>query len=265
MQTKWNLLQLFGDTGSAAWIPTGVTAADAGQQERAETLPRDAAAENPEKPSWEQLMEDPEYNSRMQRVVQARLRKAGEAESQLQVLSPVLEKLAKHYGLQWQNPDYAALAQAVQADGTEQATPEKRNMPEQQPDPARRYAGHIRDLETQAAALQTKIPGFDLRRELGNPVFVRLTAPGSGLTVEDAYFAVHRERLQREAMEAGAQTAARKLSDSIRAGSYRPRENTGRQAAAVDVFDYRRATPQQRAELKQRIREAAARGEKLYP
>ncbi len=258
---NWHLLQLFGDTGSAADTITGDMAADAGQQDRANNPPRDAAGETP-KMRWEEIMADPEYNARMQAVVQSRLRSAKDAEEKLKTLTPALERLAARYGLDGKELDHAALARAVQEEG---AAPEKENAPGSQSvrtgEPSR-FTEHIRGLERQAAALQRHVPDFDLRRELQNPVFVRLTAPGSGLTVEDAYFAVHRARLQSAAVE----TAARKISNSIRSGSYRPRENgTTAQAASVAAFDYRNATAQQRAELKQRIREAAARGEKLYP
>ncbi len=254
---NWHLLQLFGDTGSAADTITGEMAADAGQQDRANHEPRDAAGETP-KPRWEEIIADPEYNARMQEVVQARLRSAKDAEETLRTLTPALKRLAARYGLDGETLDHAALARAVEEEG---AAPEKENAPGSQSVPSR-FVGHIRGLELQAAALQRQVPDFDLRRELENPVFVRLTAPGSGLTVEDAYFAVHRARLQSAAVE----TAARKISNSIRSGSYRPKENgTVAQAASVAAFDYRNATAQQRAELKQRIREAAARGEKLYP
>jgi hypothetical protein len=37
------------------------------------------------------------------------------------------------------------------------------------------------------------------------------------------------------------------------------------QATSVNVFDYRNASPGQRADLKKRILEASAQGRKLYP
>lgn len=247
---NWQLLQMFAD--AADTIP-GVTAADAGQH-RAD-IPRDAAAETPEKPSWEQLMADPDYNRQMQAVVRSRLREAASAEEDLQTLAPALKRLAGRYGLPTEQMDYAALTRAV----TEDDAPDARNEPGLR---SGGFTAHIRELERQGAALQKRYPGFDLRRELNDPVFARLTAPGSGLTVEDAYFAVHRQRLQAEAEEAASQ----KIADSIRAGSRRPRENgTEGQAPSVAALDYRAATPGQREALKRRIREAAARGEKVYP
>ena len=128
------------------------------------------------------------------------------------------------------------------------------------------YVRHLRGLEQQAEALKTLFPGFDLRRELDDPVFARMTAPDVGIRVEDAYYAVHRQEIQSAAMQVTAQKTAQMLSDAVRSGSLRPREHgTVSQGASLTGFDYRSATPQQKAALKKRIREATARGEKLYP
>ena len=63
-----------------------------------------------------------------------------------------------------------------------------------------------------------------------------------------------------------AQKTAQKISNAIQAGTRRPDENgTSGQAASVTTFNYRNASIEQRNALKKRIREAAARGEKLYP
>jgi len=51
---------------------------------------------------------------------------------------------------------------------------------------------HIEGLRQEGEELKKTFPNFDLQNELQNPVFRRMTAPGSGLTVADAYYAVHR-------------------------------------------------------------------------
>ena len=60
--------------------------------------------------------------------------------------------------------------------------------------------------------------------------------------------------------------ATEKLTAAILSGSRRPEEAglRGTQSPSA-TFDYRRATPDQRAAFKRRIRAAAARGEKIYP
>ena len=124
------------------------------------------------------------------------------------------------------------------------------------------FRNHLRELERQAEQMKICFPGFDLRQELQNPVFARMTAPGVGLSVEDAYYAVHRRELQ----SAAVQVAKQQVSNAIAAGARRPRENgLSGQAPAVSTFDYRTASRQEREDLKRRIRLAAAEGKKLYP
>jgi hypothetical protein len=89
-----------------------------------------------------------------------------------------------------------------------------------------------------------------------------MTSPNVGLSVEDAYYAVHRNEIQRAAMQVTAQTVAKKISNDIQAGSRRPNENgTSGQAPSVTTFDYRSMSPEQRRALKDRIYS----GEKIYP
>ena len=114
---------------------------------------------------------------------------------------------------------------------------------------------------------QKRLVSFDLRKELQNPVFARMTAPGTGImSVEDAYRAVHRKEIEAAQSQVIAQQTAQKISNAIQAGSRRPDENgTSGQSPSVTTFDYSKASKAQRDALKQQIRAAAARGEKLYP
>jgi hypothetical protein len=67
-------------------------------------------------------------------------------------------------------------------------------------------------------------------------------------------------------MQVVAQKTAQKISNAIQSGSRRPDEaGISSQAPSVTTFNYRNASIEQRNALKQRIRDAAARGEKLYP
>ena len=93
-------------------------------------------------------------------------------------------------------------------------------------------------------------------------MFVKLTAPHVGLSVEDAYMAVH----HRELMEAVARGARQEVTNSIRAGAARPAEHgINATAPGVVTFDYKNATRSQREAFKKEIYAAAARGEKIYP
>jgi hypothetical protein len=129
-----------------------------------------------------------------------------------------------------------------------------------------RIQQHFMKLEQQGDAMKKVFPNFDLRKELENPAFFRMTSPNVGISVEDAYYAVHRNEIQTAAMQVTAQKTAEKISNSIQSGSRRPDESgTSSQAPSVSTFDYRNASREQREAIKKRIREAAARGEKLYP
>ena len=243
--------------------------------------------ETPARMSWDEIMKDPEYNKQMQAVVQSRLRTAKTAEDNLNKLAPTIELLARKYNLDPNNIDYEALNKAVNDDddyyenkalemGVSVETAKK--IDRQERDNAREQAQaertiqeqkiqqHFIKLEQQAEAMKKVFPNFDLRTELQNPAFARMTHPNVGISVEDAYYAVHRNEIQTASMQVAAQKTAEKISNAIQAGSRRPDEaGTSSQAPSVSTFDYRNASREQREALKKRIRDAAARGEKLYP
>lgn len=281
---------------NAAKLPQGAGRTAPNAQQVQQTNEQAAAADNPSEEtktdtparmSWDEIMADPEYNKQMQTVIQQRLRSAKAAEENLGKMTPAMEVLARKYNLDPANLDYDALAQAINDDNDyyenkalEMGVPletakkidqEERTTARQQREQARtieqqKIAQHIQSLEQQGEAMKKTFPNFDLRAELQNPVFARLTAPNSGLSVEDAYYAVHRKEIQTAAMQVTAQKTAQKISNSIQAGQRRPTENgASAQASSVTTFDYRTASREQREALKRQIREAAARGEKVYP
>lgn len=241
----------------------------------------------PARMTWEQIKADPEYNQELQRMMQGRLKGAKAAQDAMGKLAPALEVLARKHGMDPANIDYEALAQKIHDDdefyenkALEMGVPlntakkidqEERATARAQREQARtleqqRIMQHFSGLEQQAQAMKATFPDFDLRRELQNPAFARMTAPNVGISVEDAYYAVHRKEIQQASMQVAAQKTAQQISNAIQSGSRRPDENgTSGQAPSATTFNYRNATPQQRAELKKRIRDAAARGEKLYP
>ena len=116
---------------------------------------------------------------------------------------------------------------------------------------------HFERLCAEAEALHRSEPGFDLDAALHDPRFLRLTAPGVGVPVADAWYALHRdeyaEDLRRESMERAAAAVA--------AGRLRPREGGRTSGGELMGTDPRHMSPAQRAELKERIK----RGEKVYP
>ena len=265
---------------------------EAGQEQAQEQPAQQAAAADTEteepntetkaRPSLKEILEDPEYNKEMQAIVQSRLRSAKAAEETLGKLNSALEMQALKFGLDPSNIDYdelakkmadreayvedKALREGVTYDEADQAVDkelkaasekrQQRTLEEQA------FQQHIMKLEQQGEAMKQVFPNFDLRKELQIPAFARMTSPNVGISVEDAYYAVHRKELQTAAMQVTAQKTAQMISNSIASGSRRPDENgTSGQAPSVTTFDYRSMSPERRNALKQRIRS----GEKIYP
>ena len=242
---------------------------------------------SPTRMSWDEIMADPEYNRQMQSVVQSRLKSAKAAEENLAKLAPALELLARKHNLDTANMDYDAIAKAISDDdayyedmalekgmtleAAKKLDQQEREHARQQREEARnleeqKLRNHFMKLEQQGEAMKKVFPNFDLRKELQNPVFARMTSPNVGVSVEDAYHAVHRKEIMTAGMQVTAQKTKEQISNAIQAGARRPDENgTSGQSASVTTFDYSKASKAQREALKREIYAAKARGEKLYP
>ena len=271
------------------------TAKTEDEPKAAENTEQVAAAENPteektEKParmSWDEIMADPEYNRQMQAVVQSRLKSSKGAEEALAKVTPALELLARKYKLDPSKMDYDALAKAISDDdayyedkalqmGTSVETAKKIDQQERDTERQQKAAelslqeqkirNHFISLENQATEFQKIIPGFNLQTELKNPAFLRMTSPNVGISVRDAYYAVHHDEMQTAAMKATAKATAQNISNNIQARQRRPDENgISGQAPSATTFDYRNASRDQREAFKKDLRARMARGEKVYP
>lgn len=232
--------------------------------------------------SWDEIVKDPEYNQELQKLIKARLRESGAYKEAMEALSPALDLLSRQYGIDPGTKDYKALAQKITDDnhyyenkaletGDSVETVKKLEQQEIELNRFRRQEAqnleaqknirHIESLERQGEAMKAKFPGFDLRKELQNPVFARMTAPDSGLTVEDAYYAVHRAEIQSAQAKVVADQTAKQMANSIRSNAARPDESGSRQGSSTVSFDYSKASRAQREELKRRIRS----GERILP
>lgn len=245
--------------------------------------------------SWKDIKRDPEYkkqyDAEMQNAILSRLKtekkNAQPARDALAAMTPALELMAKKYGLDTKNMDYKALATAIENDdayyeqkamelGTSVETAKRIDQLERSEERKKaaqaktleemKKRNHIMKIASQSEALRKTFPNFDIRAELKNPAFARLVDPSIGMSVEDAYHAVHRKEIQAAQMQYAAQRTAEQMSNAIASGQKRPDEagSTG-QAPSVSKFDYRNASKAQREALKKEIRAAAARGEKVYP
>ena len=241
----------------------------------------------PTRMSWDEIMADPEYNKQMQATIKSRLKAAGNAEEALAKIAPALEVLARKHGQDPANPDYEALAKAINDDDAYYedkalemgvSVEAAKRIDQQERDDARKKWEEVRTLEQQkiqqhfvkleqqGEALKKTFPNFNLREELKNPKFAQMTSPNSLMSLEDAYYAVHRKEIDAARSQVIAQQTKQQISNSIQAGSHRPDENgTSGQSASVTTFDYSKASKSQREALKREIYAAKARGEKLYP
>lgn len=198
-----------------------------------------------------------QYDAEMQAAVQGRLRdanerlKAAEADQQaLATLKPMLDAMAKQNGMEAGNyqgivdkyldsdslyeeeslrtgTPIAALKQIQQLKAERDRNAQQVSQFTQQAQAEQ----HIRGLVMQAEDLKQKYPMFDLQKEMQNEQFVRMTSPNGGLTVEQAFAALHHNELQQYAMQAAAQQTRRQAAETVKANMARPRENAGRTTA----------------------------------
>lgn len=271
----------------ASILPT----AEVDREPNVESAPTKEEASVEKRLSWDDIKKDPEYkkayDNEVQSIIKARFKTEKPAKDALEAMTPAIEIMARKYGLDAKNMDYNALAEAINNDdayyeekalemGTSVETAKRVDQMEREE--ARRkeiesrslqekqMRDHFIKLETQAEALKQTFPNFDLRNELKNPTFARLTAPNSPLSLEDAYYAVHRKEIQMASMQIATQKTAEQISSAIQAGQRRPDElGSSSQAPSTSTFDYSKASKAQREAVRAQIRAAKARGEKLYP
>lgn len=255
--------------------------------EQEQVVEQDDAAEKPTEASkrmtWDEIKADPEYGEELNRMMRERTKKSKEAEEALKKLTPSLQVLAQLYDMESSEIDYQELSQKILDDdrfytdkaldmGVDPEVAKKLSqfdlMKEREDQRAEEQMLqlHYTNLVNQGDALKSKYPNFDLQTELKNPAFARMTAPGVNVPVETAYYAIHRQEIEQAAIKAATDQTTKNVANAVRSGTMRPQENGSSAAApSVSTFDYRKASPEQRAALKARIRQAGARGEKIYP
>lgn len=239
-----------------------------------ETAQAEEAKETP-RPGydWDEVMKDPEMNRRMQETVRNAKKKAQAAEDALEALAPALKAQAEEYGLDPENIDYVTLGKHLSGEYDEKAL--EMGLPretvvkmeqQQRIDAENLDRKHIMGLVQQGEEMKKVFPNFDLRAELQNPMFLRLTSRGVNIPVQDAYYLVHRHELEQAQARVVEQKATERVQNTIRAGAARPTENgASSQAPTVTSVDWKNATPEQRRAQARAIRLAAAKGEKIYP
>lgn len=116
---------------------------------------------------------------------------------------------------------------------------------------------HFSKLTQQAEELRKTFPDFDLRAELQNPEFFRLTSPEVGISVEDAFYTLHGKELAAASMKAGMERAQQQLGKTIRAQGMRPIEGAAHgqgQPAAQAPMDFSHMTRREREAFRSQVK-----------
>ena len=115
---------------------------------------------------------------------------------------------------------------------------------------------HFQKLAAQAEELKKTFPGFDLKTEMQNEVFRRLTMPGSGVTLEDAYYTIHRKELGPQIMAYGMNRAREQMGQTIQAQRARPTEGAMRRQGSVAAdmkIDFSKLSRKERDEYRRQV------------
>jgi hypothetical protein len=274
--------------------------ADKEQAAAVTTEEKTEKTETPKRLTWDEILKDPEYNKNMQETVQKRVAKLKQSEDTLNNIAPIVSLLADKYHIDASDLskiDTSKFTEAIANEDKGDAYYEKRGMElgisaeearklekadnlkkaqeaiklrekllQQQTIQQQKAQNHFDGIIAQGEKLKEIYPSFDLKTELENPVFIRLTQPDSGISVSQAYRSIHIDEIQAASMQVAAQKAAEKVANSIRSNGSRPVENgLSSVSPSVTSFDYRNASKDQRESIKKQIRFAAAHGQKIYP
>lgn len=242
-----------------------------------ETEPQSAA----KRMTWDEIKADPEYKEQINNIVRARLKDADTARTQMQIITPMLEVIARKYGMDPENIDYEALnkkvndddeyyASAAMENGTDVAAEKAIDQKRRDEARAQRYSQeqerqriiseHFQNLRAQEAELKKVYPNFSLDKELENPAFVRITAPGTNVPLKNAYIAFHADEISAAQAQVVAQKTAQDISRTIQAGKMRPNEAKASQAPVNTPFKMLSL-----AEVRAGIDRAARQGKRYYP
>ena len=238
-------LQLFAD-GGAGGDGTGAAGSDAGsqggQQPGTEANGQQSA---PQEPTFDELIKGKykaDYDARVQKTIQARMRGAKANEERLAKTEPLLQMLGQKYSVDPGDVDglMAALdndEQMWQAEAADKGmsvenlkalrTAERENaMLKRQQELNQREAA-ARETYTkwvaQAEQAKQKFPGLDLESCLEDAQFVSMLQ--SGVDVESAYWARYHDDIMQAGMEKATTEAQKKLSASVASGSRSPTES----------------------------------------
>lgn len=100
---------------------------------------------------------------------------------------------------------------------------------------------HLQNMIGQAEQLKTEFPNFDIEKELNDNRFKRLVDPpelgGAGISVKDAYFAVHNKEIMKATVSNAVNQAQIRTANAVTSNKERPVENGLSNNASVIIKD----------------------------
>lgn len=249
-----DLLQLFAEGGESGDAGGMGVAADptANEQGVAENTAEQPPAAEEGKPvdddaAFDEMVKKGgrfarQYNQRVKAAVDERMHKAKEGAERLERQNPIMERLAKKYGVK--ADDYDALNAAMEEDDPsfdEEAMKrgltreqyrdvrrierENQTFRQQQEEQNRRAAAEriVSQWRTEGEQVKAIYPGFEFDAEMENEEFSNLLK--CGVNVRTAYEVIHKDDIIPAAMQYAAKTVSSKLAKSVAANQARPVEN----------------------------------------
>lgn len=249
-------------------------------QDNSATQPVQAEAPAPAEKTiderWEELKKGEyaqQYGRDVQAAIQDRFKNARDLDGEMKKLAPMLEVLRNRAGVQSNDE---LISKIMDDDSLYEEEADKHGMTveayklfkaqqQQLQEAQQREAeslrdqqlrGHYNTLVQQAEELKKSYPGFDLQKELQDERFFRMTSIEGGVSVEDAFFALHRAELAPQMMAYGMQRAKEQMGQTLQANRRRPAEGAakpGGQPSAPVAIDPRKLTRRERDELRRQI------------
>lgn len=282
-------LQLFAEESMGGESVQDATVQGEASVDSTDTTGQDATVEQE---SFDSLINGKyknDFNQRVEGILKKRLAKSKKDTELIDRIGPALQLIGKNYGMDIEDirkADIDALIQAAmndnrfyediaaqmglsedQAKRVYQTEQRNKQLEKQEQERAEELEQRqvFANLVKQGDALKQKYPSFDLDREMQNEEFLKMVIPtskgGLGIPMENAFYALHKDEIERGAMQYAVQRTAEQISNSIQAGAARPREaglssQVGNGSLTVNP---RNLSKEQREEIRKRVQ----RGEKI--
>ena len=230
-----------------------------GTQQQAQEAPQPEQAEQPQTDTiqarWEQAKKGEFkelYGQDVQRAVQERFKNQADAQQQLDALQPMLQVLMKRADTKDldelkrliveddSNYEEEAEARGMTVEGYKDfLAMQEENRRLKQEEEQNNLKGHIAGLMQQGEELKKIFPDFDFLTEMQNEQFRNATSPEGGMTVKQAYYAIHGDELMPQMLGYGMKRAQEQMGQTIQAQRQRPAEGAMRgqaqQAASLKI------------------------------